>query len=213
MNSNPLNIGAATAPRYEFRTFGHNFNKSHEMMMLLTQPVPEDLQVRIFDENYIISKTVDDINIKIKNNLLDVKKLVRTKGITEQWNSVGKYKFPISKEFLLEEIAPELQVAFTKLEYNEFSIERIADTIKYHKDLLYIPVQKRRYTYVVHNTICEFAEVVIDNDYLLTISVESLEYEEVIRTVSQLKLNQYENINYPQAIKRVKGINSKSLAN
>lgn len=213
MNSNPLNIGVATAPRYEFRTFGHNFNESHAMMIMLTQPVPEDMQVRILDEFYIVSKTVDDINIKIKNALLDVKKLVRADDKIEQWDSVGKHEFPISKEFLLEEISPELQVKFSMLELPEFDVEQLADIIKYHKSLLYVPVQKRRYAYLVHNTICEFAEVIIDKKYLLTISVESIEYEEVIRTINQLKLNKYENINYLQAIKRVMGLSNKPFAN
>ena len=43
-------------------------------MVKLSLPVPDDTRVRIFGEIYIISKTVDDTNIKVKNNKLDVKK-------------------------------------------------------------------------------------------------------------------------------------------
>ena len=85
MHEKEINIGGPSAPRFEFRTFGHNFTDCHEIMAKLSVPVPEDLRVRIFDEIYVISNTVDDTNIKVKSNKLDVKKLIRTQNNLEQW--------------------------------------------------------------------------------------------------------------------------------
>ena len=74
MNINKIDINEQTPPRYEYRTFGHNFSETQRLMEELTQPVPDDLKVRVFNEIYIVSKKADNINIKIRNDLLDVKK-------------------------------------------------------------------------------------------------------------------------------------------
>ena len=117
MSDKTVNIGKPTPPRYEFRTFGHHFKEHQELMIQLTQPVPEDLQIRIFDEVYVVSKNIDDINIKIKNNLLDIKKLIQIDNKLEQWDTINKYEFPIRKELLLDEIFPNVTSRFTINKY------------------------------------------------------------------------------------------------
>jgi hypothetical protein len=72
MSEKIINIGEPTAPRFEFRTFGHDFTVYHEKMAELSVPVPDDIRVRTFDEIYVISIAVDDTNVKVKNNKLDV---------------------------------------------------------------------------------------------------------------------------------------------
>lgn len=79
--------------------------------------------------------------------------------------------------------------------------------------MLAVPVQKQRHAYIVNLTICEFTEIIIGNDYLYSVGVESTDTKEVIKTIHDLKLESFENINYIQAIKRVKNIISKPLAN
>jgi hypothetical protein len=213
MEENQTNIGEPSAPRYEFRTFGHHFREHHEQMIQLTQPVPEDLQVRMSDEVYIISKKLDDINIKIKNNLLDFKKLITIEGNLEQWNTVEKHKFPVSKELLTNEIFPALDADIPLLNILEFDIKNFLNIAKRHKDLLTVPIQKKRHAYIVNYTICEYTEVIIGSEYLYSVAVESTDKLEVSKTVTQLNLDLYENINYVQAIKRVSELISKPLAN
>lgn len=213
MEQNQTKVGEPTAPRFEFRTFGHHFTEHREQMIQLTQPVPEDLQVRLFDEVYIISNTLDDINIKIKNNLLDIKKLLNVDGNLEQWNTIAKYEFPVSLELLTKEIFPSLNADIPIININEFDINKFLNIAKRHKDLLTVPVHKKRYAYIVNFTICEYAEVIIGNEYLYTVAVESTDKSEVRKTVTQLNLDLYENINYVQAIKRVNKIISKPFAN
>jgi hypothetical protein len=213
MVKNQINIGEPTAPRFEFRTFGHHFTEYKEQMIQLTQQVPEDLQVRIFDEVYIISKTLDDINIKIKNNLLDIKKLLNIDGKLEQWNTISKYEFPLSIELLTDEILPSLNADIPIINIHEFDINKFLNISKQHKDLLTVPVHKKRYAYIINYTMCEYAEVIIGNEYLYTVAVESTDKMEVRRTVTQLNLDLYENINYVQAIKQVNKLISKPLAN
>lgn len=213
MNDNNISIGEPTAPRYEFRTFGRDFKLQLELMEQFTQPVPEDLQIRVFNEVYIVSKNTDEVNIKVKNSLLDIKKLISTNNNLEQWDSVAKYEFPLDQETLLNEILPLLKADIPILEHNEFGVKEFLSIAKRHKDLIPITVQKKRNAYIVNYTICEFAEVIIGNDYLYTIAVESVDRDEVINTAEQLGMNSFKNINYVQAIKRVTGLTSDAFTN
>ena len=213
MSEKIINIGEPTAPRFEFRAFGHDFTDYHKEMAKMSLPVPGDTRVRIFDEIYIISKTVDDINVKVKSNKLDVKKLIQTRDNLEQWNTISKYDFPIPNKLLIDEIFPTLKADIPLLKNNEFDKKQFINIIKQYKNLLAIPVHKKRYAYILNYTICEFAEVIFGNDYLYTVSVESTEADEVTKTIQELNLDSLENINYIQAIKRVNNIIPKPLAN
>ena len=213
MEKTKLQIGEISKPRFEFRTFGHHFREHQEQMIQLTQPVPEDLQVRMFDEIYIISKTLEDVNIKIKSDLLDVKKLLAIDGKLERWDTVAKHDFPVSRELLTNEIFPSLNADIPVINSIELDIGGFLGIAKRHKDLLTVPVHKKRHAYIVNYTICEYAEIIIGNEYLYTISVESTDKSEVSNTVTQLNMDLYENINYVQAIKRAKGLITKPFAN
>jgi hypothetical protein len=46
-----------------------------------------------------------------------------------------------------------------------------------------------------------------------SVNSESTEVEDIKKTITDLKLENVENINYLQAIKRVIGMNNKKLAN
>ena len=213
MSERKINIGEPTAPRFEFRTFGRDLAIYQKKLAKLSVPIPNDIRVRMFDEVYVISKTVDSVNIKVKNNKLDIKKLIQIQDNLEQWNSIYKYNFPIPTKLLLSEIFPALRADVPLLKNDKLGKKQFLNIIKRHKDLLAIPVQKKRHAYILNNTICEFAEVIFGNDCLYTVSVESTEAEEVTKTIQELNLYSFENINYIQAIKRVNNIISKPLVN
>jgi hypothetical protein len=66
---------------------------------------------------------------------------------------------------------------------------------------------------MVNNTICEYAVVLINGARVVSVSSESTEIDDILKTISDLKLEGVENINYLQAIKRVIGMIHKPLAN
>jgi len=213
MNINKIDINEQTPPRYEYRTFGHNFSETQRLMEELTQPVPDDLKVRVFNEIYIVSKKADNINVKIRNDLLDVKKQINIQNKLERWDAVKKYEFPISKDLLVNDIFPQLKADIPLLKTDELDLKGFISIAKRHKDIMPISVHKKRFAYLVNFTICEFADIIIGNDYLYTVSVESTDPNEVITTVDQLGLKEFENINYIQAIKRLNGLVKKPLVN
>jgi hypothetical protein len=66
---------------------------------------------------------------------------------------------------------------------------------------------------MVNNTICEFGYVLINGAMVATINSESTEVDDIKKTMKDLGLEDVENINYLQAIKRVIGWIDKPLAN
>jgi len=213
MNVNKIDIDEQMPPRYEFRTFGHNFNEAQRLMEELTQPVPDDLKVRVFNEIYIVAKKADNINVKVRNDLLDIKKLINIEGKLERWDAVTKYDFPIKKDLLINDILPRLKADIPIIDKDEFDLKELVSLAKRHKDLIPVSVHKKRFAYLVNFTICEFADIIIGNDYLYTVAVESTDPNEVLTTVNQLELKEFENINYVQAIKRLNSLVDKPLVN
>ncbi len=213
MSTPNLNIGEESKPRFEYRTFGQNFTENAKLMARFSMPIPRKVWERASDEIYILSKTNDINNTKIRDGKMDIKTYVQTVDGLEQWNPLMKGEFPISKEVLEKEVFPAFQVQMPVLNQATYTYDEFIEMIQNHPDLQAVKVHKYRYGYMVNNTICEVAEVVINGAKVCTINSESTEIEDIKKTMQDVELNAFENINYLQAIKRVIGWIDKPLAN
>jgi len=213
MSNENLKIGEISKPRFEFRSFGQNFDNAHFRMARLSVPVPEKVWERHSDEIYIMSRTNDLNNTKIRDGKMDIKTYVQTVDGLEQWNPLMKGEFPMKAEMLKNEVFPAFQVEMPALEKEEYSYEEFIDMINNHPDLQAVRVHKQRFGYMVNNTICEYGLVLINGARLVTVNSESTEVEDIKKTITDLGLEGVENINYLQAIKRVIGMIDKGLAN
>ena len=86
MSKEQMEIGAISKPRFEFRSFGQNFDEAAKRMARLSVPVPEKVWERSSDEIYILSRTNDINNTKIRDGKMDIKTYVQTVDNLEQWN-------------------------------------------------------------------------------------------------------------------------------
>lgn len=213
MSQEKLKIGEISKPRFEFRSFGQDFDEAHFRMSRLSVPVPEKVWERHSDEVYILSRTNDINNTKIRDGKMDIKTYVQTVDGLEQWNPLMKGEFPIKAEVLKNEVFPAFQVDMPSLDQEVYSFDEFMAIIKNHPDLQAVRVHKERYGYMVNNTICEFGYVLINGAQLVTINSESTEVEDIKKTIQDVSLDGVENINYLQAIKRVIGWIDKPLAN
>ena len=213
MAKEQLKIGEQSKPRFEFRTFGQNFDSQHFRMARLSVPVPEKVWDRSSEEIYIVSATNDINNTKIRDGKMDIKTFVQTVDGLEQWNPLMKGEFPISAEVLTKEVFPAFRVEMPELVNDEYTLDEFLAIIKAHKDLQAVRVKKHRFGYMVNDTICEYAEVLINGAKVVTINSESTEVEDIKKTLADVGLEGVENINYLQAIKRVIGMIDKPLAN
>ena len=213
MAKDELKIGEISKPRFEFRSFGQNFDAAAKRMARLSMPVPEKVWERYSDEIYILSRTNDVNNTKVRDGKMDIKTYVQTVDGLEQWNPLMKGEFPIAASVLKNEVFPAFQVQMPELTKEIYLFEEFMDIINSHPDLAAVNVHKQRYGYMVNNTICEYGEVLINGARLMTINSESTEVEDITKTVKDIGLEGVENINYLQAIKRVIGMINKPLAN
>jgi hypothetical protein len=208
-----LKMMNAETPRFEFRSFGHDFDAAAKRMARLSAPVPEKERVRTSNEIYIVSRTNDIHNTKIRDGKMDIKTLVQIVDGLEQWKPMLKSEFPVTADELKNKIFPAFGVQVPGLDQSTYTFDAFMDLIRAHPDLQAVTVQKQRFGYLVNNTICEVADVLINGTRLVTISTESAVIEDVKKTIQDIGLGGVENINYLQAIKRVMGMINKPLAN
>ncbi|MCQ2315736.1 MAG: hypothetical protein MJZ85_03495 [Bacteroidales bacterium] len=213
MAKEEMKIGEESKPRFEFRSFGQCFCDAHKRMARLSAPVPEKVWERLSDEIYIISRKNDINNTKIRNGKMDIKTFVQTVDGLEQWNPLMKGEFPMAKEMLENEVFPAFMVNMPKLTKDTYTYEEFMEMVKANPDLAAVRVHKRRWGYMVNDTICEVGEVLINGAKVMTINSESTEIEDIKKTIKETGLEGVENINYLQAIKRVIGMSDKPLAN
>ncbi|HNR06263.1 MAG TPA: hypothetical protein PKM27_03035 [Saprospiraceae bacterium] len=205
--------GLGIKPRFEFRSFGQGFEIPAKRMARLSMPVPENIWERQSDEIYIVSRNNDINNTKIRDGMMDIKTLVQTLDGLEQWNPVMKGQFPLTAQILLTEVFPAFGAALPELTKQAYSFDDFMELVRRHQDLQAVRVHKRRFAYLVNNTICETGQVLINGARVETISSESTETADVHKTLKDLGLEGLENINYLQAIKRVIGMIDQPLAN
>ncbi len=213
MSKEKLKIGEISKPRFEFRTFGQDFSVSSKLMADLSIPVPEKVQHRQSEEIYIVSRTNDVNNTKIRNGKMDIKTYVQTVDGLEQWNPLMKAEFPISSEILKNDVFPAFKSEMPELTKDEYSMSEFLDMIEENSDLQAVSVHKERFGYMVNDTICEVANVLVNGAKVVSINSESTEIEDILKTIDDVKLKNIENINYLQVIKRIIGMINKPLAN
>ena len=213
MGEENLKVGALSKPRFEFRTFGQDFNEQAERMASLSVPIPEKLRIRHSSETYIMSRTNDINNTKIRDEKMDIKKYIQTVDELEQWNPLTKTEFPVSGHFLTRNIFPAFQVEIPVFEKTEYTMDEFLTIVKEHPDLQAVSVVKERFGYMVNDTICEVGNILIDCAKVMTINSESTELDNIKKTIIDVGLKGVENINYLQTIKRVIGWIDKPLAN
>lgn len=213
MSKEKLEIGAISKPRFEFRTFGKAFDEASFLMSRLSMPVPEKVWERYSEEIYIVSKTNDVNNTKIRDGKMDIKTFIQSIDGLEQWNPLMKGEFPIAAEVLIKEVFPAFMVEMPALTKATYTLEEFLEMIKNHPDLQAVSVEKERFGYMINDTICEYANVWINGAMVVTVNSESTEVEDIKKTLIDLGLDEVENINYLQSIKRVIGMSDKKLAN
>jgi len=213
MGKEKLNVGEISKSRFEFRSFGQDFNKQAERMARLSIPIPKNFWVRHSQETYIMSRTNDINNTKIRDGKMDIKTYVQTVDTLEQWNPVTKTEFPVSTHFLKSDIFPAFQVEMPVFEKIEYTMDEFMAIVTEHPDLQAVSVVKERFGYMVNDTICEVGNILINGAKVMTINSESIELVDIKKTIIDVGLDGVENINYLQTIKRVIGWIDKPLAN
>lgn len=213
MSGHAPQIGEISAPRFEFRSFGQDFDRVHHRLSRFSMPVPEKLWERHSEEIYIVSRTNDLNNTKIRDGKMDIKQWVQTVDGLEQWNPLMKGSFPLPRAVLRDEVFPAFAVTTPELPAGACDYVTFLHLVMAHPDLAAVRVHKQRFGYMVHETICEYAVVLINGARVVTVATEATDVAALHRTIADTGMTGLENINYLQAIKRVIGMDPTPLAN
>jgi len=190
-------------PRFEFRTFAQNFGMVVEKMRKLS-PVEK---IRESTEVYIMSAGNNENNTKVRDKLMDIKVFVTEKEGLEQWNPLMKGEFPMSTEMIKNDVWPALGVEMPEFKRDEYTIDQyLEEIIRPHKDLAAVNIFKRRFAFTVNNCIAEHAQVYVNGALIETVNLESTKIPDILEGMKILGVEEYENINYLLAIKRVIGM-------
>ncbi len=190
-------------PRYEFRAFAQNFGLVTEKIRKLS---PCE-RIRESSEIYIISAQNDENNTKIRNNVMDIKVFIQAEKGLEQWNPRMKGEFPMPAEVIREQVFPAFGVSLPEFKRSAYTLSQyLEEIIKPHPYLFIAHVFKRRFGFTVNGCITEIAELLINGAAIQTVAVESENVAAVLQAREMLGLQEYENVNYLLAIKRIMGL-------
>ncbi len=188
-------------PRWEFRTFTNDLAKAEENI----RKFPEG-KTRESSEVYILSEVSMD-NTKVRDDLMDIKTLQQVnEDRLEQWLPIMKGTFPLPVAEI-EKVFKCFKVAVPKFERTEYTFEQyLNEVIAPSKLLKAVNVHKKRTGFTINNTIVEIAEVTVDGKVIKTAAVEMEDPELVIKTVRELGLDAFPNINYLRGLKNLVGM-------
>lgn len=190
-------------PRFEFRAFAQNLGMVEEKMRALSpvEKIRESLEI------YILSAGNNENNTKIRDNLMDIKVFVQEKKGLEQWNPRMKGEFPMPVDIIKNEVFPAFDVPRPEFRRDVYTLQQfIHEIIQPHPDLVAVNVFKRRLALMINNCIAEIADVYVNGAKIKTANLESVDVEAILEAKKMSGLDDYENVNYLLAIKRIIGM-------
>src|SRR3954453_9318193 len=146
---------AEIIPRWEWRTFGHTFGAAEGAF---AQMEPTGIQES--DELYLVSAT--DANVKVRDDLMDVKVLVETNpdGL-EQWRPIMKAEFPVPQSEVVR-IFQALGLQAPALARESYTLDQFSADLAPSAALRPINVHKRRVRYKVGGCTSEVTDTIAD---------------------------------------------------
>lgn len=190
-------------PRFEFRSFSPDFGLVEEKMRRLS---PID-KIRESMEIYIMSAGNHENNTKIRDNLMDIKVFVKEEDGLEQWNPRMKGEFPMAVAVIRDQVFPAFGVSLPEFSRQVYALpEYLNEIIRPHPQLQAVHVFKRRFGFMINGCIAEIADVFINGAKIRTASLESVDTTAIRQARKMVGLEEYENVNYLKAIKRVVGM-------
>ena len=201
--SNPLG-------RFEFRIWGNHLSPFRDRLAAIAAPS----EPRESAETYILSRATDAANVKIRDDLLDIKLMSEQVGRLERWRPVLKSGFPLDSRTIVEQVFPNLGVAVPQIAQPSYTHgEFIRDLVRPNRDLAIVEVVKIRSQYTSDKYTAEFAEVRIAGGATSeTVEIESEDPAAVLRAIAKLGLNSHANINYVRHLKLMTGMTPRAAA-
>jgi exopolyphosphatase/guanosine-5'-triphosphate,3'-diphosphate pyrophosphatase len=158
------------------------------------------------EEIYLLS-TLCDANVKIRDDLLDIKELEQTdRNGLEQWRPVLKAGFPLPPQTVAR-VFTALRLQAPAASRPRYTLdELIEELIAPEPSVLSMPVHKARRRYAVQGGVAELTRVALDTRVVWTLAMESEDPSAVMALVRRIGLQGTPNLSYPRALKGLTGL-------
>ena len=187
-------------PRWEWRTFGEHLVTAERRLAAVA---PE--QVHESDDLYLVARHGDDTAVKVRDALVDVKRLVSTgESGLEQWVPVMKEPFPLSAA-CLGQVLSYLYVRSVVLDRATYTLLELLDLVSATEEIVPVEVSKRRTRYRIHGCMAEVTEACTDRGTAWTVAVESEDPALVVAAAAELGLGSLPNLSYPAWLRMLVG--------
>lgn len=183
--------------RYEFRIWDNHLTSIRREMERHARPSKMDES----DEIYLISNATDHCIAKIRDELLDIKVLLRVERRLEQWSPILKEGFPIPASAIAK-MFDYLKLAEPKLLKSAFQMKDFLDKAS-NAGILIVKTSKLRTHFKFDKCQTEFAQVNIDGIARETVAVESEDPDAVLATIARIGIADHENVSYVRNIDRL----------
>ena len=186
-------------PRYEFRVWDLDLESARERLFG-RGPLFER---RHSSETYVVSH-IEDINVKIRAGVVDIKQLLAVSGELERWGPVFKAAFPLDGGVVAASVFGPLGAgppAEVEGAMDEAAFIAAAETLD---GLIVVRVHKDRSLVSFGSVRGESSLVRIDDTVYETVAVESADPNAVEAAAVDLGIDDRPNESYPAMIRRLR---------
>jgi hypothetical protein len=189
---------AESEPRYEFRVWGENLAQRRVILERRATPVQA-----ISNEIYFISRTTERCNAKLRDDLMDIKVLVKEHLGLEQWKPTLKAPFPLDRSVIGAQIFPDLESQPPQLSRPHYELgEFLKEVVEADDRIAIVRLSKTRLKFSLGKCQAEFTEVRFNDVTSNTVAVESTDPEELLHTLGEIGLDGAENVSYIRYLRR-----------
>lgn len=178
-------------PLYEWRAWASSFPD-------LPEP-DEDWS----EESYLLVQGLHSLNVKIRDGMLEIKELLAERDGLQLWSPAAELRFPIPAATLERELMVRLQIGQPLRHERYGERELFEDVTLARRNVLAMPVRKRRHLYVVHGCRAESGEVEVAGRRFRTAAAEHQEPEQLRRAILHMGLDRHPNLGYPAALLQI----------
>jgi exopolyphosphatase/guanosine-5'-triphosphate,3'-diphosphate pyrophosphatase len=181
--------------RWEWRAFGQEFGGAEPKLAAL--PVES---VQESEEIYLLG-TVSDGNVKIRNQLIDIKRLDAVNADRlERWRPVLKEPFPLSAAAIAA-VNSALGVQAIPIAAENITLDRLLASLNSPDGAVRIVnVTKTRTRFHIRGCSAELADVIANGTKVRTVAIEDADPGKVIAAVRAMGLEGYANTSYPRGL-------------
>jgi len=202
----------AGSDRFELRVFGRDLGSPRDALRALAEPGEPQLS----RELYLLRRGDLGHNLKARDDRLELKTLMETRGGLQRWHPQAKVGLPgagshhaagreplpaVLVEMLGPVVRPEPGVA----PQLPMGLEVLAEGIRGDSARAAVHVVKRRTKLAVGDVLGEFVELALNGAALQSMALESEDPDALRATAATVGLNGAENVSYVLALHRLLG--------